>query len=90
MATLSIVTTPDQDRAIAYFVGRGMAEDAAALVQAITSQELNGLIRRAKETTVSGLSAKLATVDDETLGAVAALLDKKGIANDGTSSASEA
>lgn len=76
MASVQVTTTADQDRAIAFYVGRGQAADAEAFVQAAVAQALNDLVPRVVEQKRTDLFQKLAQVDDEAvLGAIAALLE---------------
>lgn len=79
MADYTVTSTTDQDRALAFFVGKGQAPTAAALVQAIASQRLNDLVTRAKETLASDVGARVAKAPDATLGRIVAILDEDGV-----------
>jgi hypothetical protein len=49
MANFTVTTTAAQDRALDYFVSKGQATNAPALVQSLVSLALGDLVQRARE-----------------------------------------
>jgi hypothetical protein len=74
MATFTVTTTAGQDRAIDYFVAKGSAPNAAALVQGVTSQAIGELVQRAREQSGNDLGTAYQQADPEIQAQVRTLL----------------
>lgn len=74
MANFTVTTTATQDRALDYFVSKGQAPNASALVQSLVSLALGDLVQRARERNGSDLGAAYQLAAPEVQAQVRALL----------------